>query len=232
MITPNEVKLIIRDLEQDIAGADLIDDQIIRKAWAVSGLWEWQRGIRDRDRGYEGDNEEIAEYFRMCGWQWYLDAHGGGTYVETFERKDGTVGFMEWCGIFHGASGSTIGAILDYFGHPGTASLAYGVRYFVMPGTPRLASAKKWKQAGVRPFENVDPAFADVGDIVTVGRSRIGSHIVMVIERDGNYFTTLEGNARGLQNNGDVFEGVCVKQHRIREIKRVYRPSLEQFVGV
>lgn len=230
--TCSDIRSILRAYESQIRSADEIDDAFLRKAWVVSGLWEWTRVIRDRDRGHDADAEEIAAYFRMCGWQWFLDAYGDGMYVETYE-VDGEVRFMEWCGVFHGATGSTIGAVFDVLGHGelSTASLKSGVRKYVMPGTPRLASSRKWSEAGTEPFLDLSRDEADVGDIVVVGRRSYGSHITQVVDTGRTWLLTLEGNATGVLGDGSVGEGVIVRYRDRAEVKRAYRPMWTQFVG-
>lgn len=228
----DQVEALLAKYERQIAMAPGVSEDVFRLAWVVSGLREWKRCIRDTDGGYPGDTDEIAQYFRMCGWDWYLNSYGRGTYVETFERPDGTVEFMEWCGIFHGATGSTVGAVLQHLGHVGTASLRYGVRYFIMPGTPRFISDKKWSEAGCKPFLSVNRLSVRPGDIVTLGSRHYGSHIAMVIDTGPDFVLTLEGNATGLLPNGAKREGVVIRKRMKADIKRAYRATREHVVGI
>lgn len=190
-----------------------------RHAIVDAALDAWASDVRDFDDGQEPTPERIEAFVRRIGWKWILG--DDGAYQE-HEAK--------WCGIYIGACAMQIGEYLA----PDRcvdATLKPSIADHVMPSCDRLASDDQWAKAGVQPAQSVRPDALVRGDIATVGSGRNGSHIVLIRDRSGESYRTVEGNATGRLPGGSWGEGVVQQTRTVAEIVRAYRLTDEHFVG-
>lgn len=198
-----------------------------------AALSEWKRPVRDIEPGKPDDRDHIERYFTEVAlpdgrsWQWFLD-RTGGTYTEkTLE------GYQEWCGLFVAwCAMHRIGDHLEPFRSVPVA-LAPGVGFFVLPGTARIASRGKWREAEVP--EPLRPAPADMqpGDIFTVGHGSTESHIGIVADvLEHGQFATVEGNAEGMLGTFRRGEGVIRRIRSQSDVVQLVRLGPDHYVEV
>lgn len=196
-----------------------VDGVVGRDTWTALGAY--------LTPGYPGDIEVITDYISGNGWQGWLDKYGDGKYTERYEDEDGEERTMKWCGHFVGAMLRRVGDELT-----GVDVRAPLVR-FCTPSCSRLASSRKWKEAKLPEPELLDIMSAEPGDIATVGSTKNGTHIVLIVARPNpaGYVDTIEGNAWGELGDGSHGEGVVRRRRQWSEFCRVYRLGFEHFKG-
>lgn len=192
-------------------------------------LAEHAKNIRDTDGDYPGDKVPIHGYYDTIGWAGILAANG--KHKEYNEEDEDY-----WCGAFAAAMLSNLNAFLGCEGEP-TIGLHPKLAYYVFPSTLRLASAKKWAQAGFVKPEFVAPKNIRYGDIVCVetgeGKPE-GDHVTYALSSVDKYghFETGEGNGRGKLGDGSSGEGVVTNRRHVRVVKNIVRLTREHFIGV
>lgn len=199
----------------------------LRDGLVDAALANWDLNIRDVQRGYVGDKQEIERLFYLIGWGWAIEKHGG--YKETSDTM--------WCGIHVAACGIEVGDFI----HPGMCldvSLNPLMANFMLPSCTRLVSARQAKRAGVPMMKRYDPNQAIKGDIVILDTPRTdrpeGDHI-MLAEEDADVASGIikcvEGNAVGTLGDGKTGEGVVRNERELSRCLHAYRFELDHFVG-
>lgn len=191
-----------------------------------AALSEWERCIRDIEPGQPDNRDHIERYFtrveRADGatWQWFLDRYNG-RYIE----RTPTGEYQQWCGLFVAyCAQNLVGDYLE-LGKSVPVTVAPGVAYYVLPGTHRIASAAKWRDAQVPQPNRPSSEEAQPGDIFTVGAGPTGSHIGIVTSHpdENGEFLSVEGNAKGVLGDFRVGEGVIRRSRHITDVVQLIR---------
>lgn len=205
----------------------------IMSAWADAADHEWQRVVRDDDRGVPGNRATITRYFEAVGWGWHVP----GGYVE---RPDNP-----WCGIGQAFCGLRLGDFIE----PGVCTgvmLDPELARVVLPSTRRLAKRRWWDKArAIRPQpwipDDGQAALAELLQmprIATIAsrdygddRNEFGGHVVLIADYSTGQFETIEFNGRGILGDGQWGEGVVVRRGEhardVAELRRVYPLSAD-----
>lgn len=189
---------------------------------------EHEKNVRDTSRNYEGDIIDIQRYYHECGWTKILAANGKH---EKYNEEDRDF----WCGIFVAAMLSNLNDRLELSGR--VIGLNPKLAYYVFPSTARIATEKKWNQAGFEMPKSIPPEDIKFGDIVCVKtheKKEFGDHVVFAISgvSPGGTFETIEGNCHGRLGDGTHGEGVVRCRRHVRTVGNVVRLELKHFIGV
>jgi len=126
-------------------------------AWLDAALDYWGQGIMDTQPNYGGDKVAIARFFDGATWAVRLM---GGRYHEAHAAS-------AWCGHFQATCGRMLGNFLgaQYTAAPNQCLPVWldpAIQSKVLPSTRRIASAKRWLEAGYTTDPNDDlPSPAD-----------------------------------------------------------------------
>lgn len=224
-------------MTEDFIGKEL------REAMVRAAHTAWLRNIRDTQKGYRGDEKEIAELIKRAGAPWMLNEEG--KYKESDD--------IYWCGAAVAYFGSLVGDHLVE-GKCVDVRLNPEIGKYVLPSTYRLSSKAKWKQAGVPMAQEIDKMKIQPGDIVTIysgrvpKREHLGDHILLATSKvNRGRFSSVEGNTEGWlpgnpndESTGVWGEGIIKRDHRgagskgprkVEDVRKVYRLGVEHFVG-
>lgn len=202
------------------------------EAAAIASFWAYHDlGIRDVQRGYRGDIDEIEQLFLNVGWKWAIDKVGG-RYKES--------AYTRWCGIMQANCFLEVGDFL-HSDRCVDVSLKHDIANFCFPSCLRLASKRQWERAGVNPPERLEPKDAIPGTILIQKTGRTGhptgDHVTLCLAPpDLKKGTVLvgEGNAVGSLGGaleGKTGEGVVINERPLDVFVHCYRLKLEHFEG-
>lgn len=115
----------------------------VMSAWLDCALDYWKCAIMDTQPGYPGDKVAIGRFFDGAPWAMRLM---GGRYDE---RASGSA----WCGHFQATCGRELGNFLgaQYTAAPNQCLPVWldpAIQSKILPSTRRIASAKRWLEAG------------------------------------------------------------------------------------
>lgn len=206
-------------------------EQILH-AWVKATEREWAPpAVIDFQEGREATPHKIQRYFEASATgRWVLSEWTPDSlYCEQWRDKP----WQSWCGLLLGYTGTRISHFLEDDRCP-DIQLHQNIVDDIMPGTDRLYSKKRWRDAGL-PYPD-QPGLMNLsrGDIITVGDASDGSHIAQ-IRKDREPFSdtvkVYEGNSTGRLSDGTDGEGVVRDEIDVSAIKQTYRLKLDHFTG-
>lgn len=219
----------------------------IRNAWIDAALEEHARHVDATRRQGE---DIITEYFERIGWRWAITKAGGTRYTEALRRAN--PGLLDYCGIFWGAVGMSVGEFMPKIEAPKNVIGRFllnrmgldlepykGVQILpaianrVLPSTYRIEHKGHWD--GIPQAERVTVQEMERGDLILVvtraGKS-YGDHFAGVVEvdHDRQIVKTVEANASGILGDGSHGRGVVTRERTFDSIRRIRRFDQRHFV--
>lgn len=191
----------------------------MRSKLATNALAIWAENI---DVKTLDGRRKITEFFTTnknstgkSYWAGHLAADvSGKDGIFDDKKRSGDRG--QYCGLF--------------IAYAGLGLIKPDICHYVLPSTARLASAVKWKEAGVEKPNAVAETDIQRGDIITVGTGKwYGTHIALVVGRDGDKLSTVEANIEGALGNCAQGRGVVKRVRKLSEVQCVYRLDERHF---